>query len=1094
MSKEFSRIGLDQLCSWTLNEYDRTQQIFGVHKDLFYTPGSCAPYTMQRYGEFLETPLGVAAGPHTQMAQNIIVAWLCGSRYIELKTIQTLDELDVSKPCIDAYDEGYNCEWSQELRLSESFDEYLNAWIMIHVLRHKFGWEDPRGRGFIFNMSVGYNLEGILKENVQKFLSRMADCSTELKEKLAVVRKYYPDVDKIEIPAIMSNNVTLSTMHGCPPDEIEKIAMYLVNERGYHTTIKLNPTLLGPKQLRHILNTRLGFDSIVPDEAFAHDLKYDDGLKIIRNMLTAAEKKGVEFNLKLTNTLEVQNHRPIFAEDQKMMYMSGRALHPISINLAAKLQNEFDGELDISFSAGADCFNMPKIIASGIKPVTLCTDLLKPGGYGRTTQYLEELARVMKAENAKDIDSFSRAFANHGGANKTKAALVNLRRYAGAVINCPDNQKENKTGDSVKTSRPLTAFDCIQAPCIHTCPAGQDIPSYMYYTAEGDYSKAYEVIMRNNPMPNVLGMVCDHQCQHKCTRANYDSSLLIREIKRFITLKHSARPELKPAEDNGRKVAIIGGGPSGLSCAYFLKLEGFGVDVFETRSFAGGMVSDAIPAFRLTADAIKRDVDYIQNLGVNLSYEHKIDRNEFDRLRREYDYVYVAVGAQAAKMMGIPGEDAQGVLDQLSFLSDVRRDKEVKIGPKVAVIGGGNSAMDAARTAMRIVGDQGKVTLVYRRTQAQMPADKEEIKALVDEKIEVKELHQPLEIIVVDGQVKGLKCQRMKLGEPDASGRRRPVPIDGQIADLEFDTVIEAIGQNVIPEFISLEELKTDPVTGMTKIDEVFAGGDAVRGASTIVNAVGDGQRAAENIILRATAQGLDLAPAKFPKGMTPEQFQLKSARKVRGIKLPEIDLGQRKGFATVIRDLTEEEAKFEASRCLYCNDVCNVCVTVCPNRANRSYTVKPGDYVIQKAVLKKGKYKIHNDLVMRLTQDVQVINIGDFCNECGNCTTFCPSNGAPYRDKPKFYLTDESFAQEKDGFRLYDKGIKARVDGHEISLEERDDALHFTDGTMHARLKKDSLEVFAVEPKGERPREYSFAAALEMAVLYQSLSGEAFI
>jgi putative selenate reductase len=1094
MSKEFSRISIDRLCSWILKEYDETNQIFGVHKDLFFTPKANDPFSMNRYGQYMESPIGVAAGPHTQMAQNLIMAWLCGSRYLELKTVQTLDELNVSKPCIDMQDEGYNCEWSQELKLDDSFDEYLNAWIMLHVLHHKFGWNNEKGRGFIFNMSVGYNLEGVLKANVQKFLDRMENCETELKEKLAVVKKYYPEVDQIDIPSKLSDNITLSTMHGCPPDEIEKIAMYLVKERKYHTTIKCNPTLLGAEHLRHILNEKLGFETNVPDEAFGHDLKYPDGVKIIQNMIKASAEENLDFALKLTNTLEAMNHKDFFPENEKMMYMSGRALHPISINVAAKLQNEFDGQLDLSFSAGADCFNLPKIIAAGIKPVTVSSDVLKPGGYGRLSQYLETLGDAMKAENAANFDEYVIKFAGGDYKDVKKAALVNLRRYAGNVADQDAYKKDSKTGGegaSVKTTRDLPEFDCVQAPCIHTCPAGQDIPSYMYHTAKGDFEEAYKVIMRNNPLPNVLGMVCDHQCQYKCTRANYDSSLLIREIKRFIAAKNEVRPELKPAKDNGKKVAIIGAGPSGLSAAYFLRLEGFEVSVYETKSFAGGMIADAIPSFRLTAEAIKKDVEYIRNLGVTINYDCKIDKDKFNKLKDESDYLYVAIGAQEAKKMGVNGEDANGVIDQLTFLSDVRREKDVKIGPNVAIIGGGNSAMDAARTALRLVGENGKVTIVYRRTVAQMPADKEEIKAVIEENVEVKELHQPLEIIAKDGKVTGLKCQQMKLGAKGKDGRRRPEPIDGAIVELKFDTVIPAIGQNVVIDFIDQKDLEVDPGTGMTKIKNVFAGGDAVRGASTIVKAVGDGQIAAKNIIAIA-GKDLDLKPAKLTKGMSSAEFQLKSARKVKGMHIPEIDLGERQGFATVIRELTEAEAKKEAERCLYCNDVCNVCVTVCPNRANRSYQIETGDYKVQKAVFKKGKAKIEKVETLRLAQSNQVLNVGDFCNECGNCTHFCPTAGDPYKDKPKFYLTEESFKEEKNGYHLMAQSLKARFDGKEHILEEKDDAYHYQVGGIKAKIDKKSLEVKSADSK-DKVKEFTFDKALKMGILYRALKGSCF-
>jgi putative selenate reductase len=927
---------------------------------------------------------------------------------------------------------------------------------------------------------------------VQSFLDKMEDCSEVLKQKIAAVKKIYPEISSIEIPAKLSDNVTLSTMHGCPPEEIEKIAMYLVKERKYHTTIKLNPTLLGPKKLRTILNDRLGFETSVPDEAFEHDLKYDDGVKIIKNVSEAAEENNVCFSLKLTNTLESENHKDIFPEDQKMMYMSGRALHPVSVNVAATLQDEFAGKLDISFCAGTDCFNFHQIIAANIKPVTICSDILKPGGYGRQLQYLENLSDAIEAEKASNIDEFVSRYAGLKVSDTQKAGLINLRRYAGAVIANPAYHRESKTGLSVKTMRELTEFDCVAAPCISTCPAGQDIPSYLYYTAKGDYKKAFEVIMKNNPLPHVLGMVCDHQCQHKCTRSNYDQSILIREIKRFIAAKNKYRPELTCEKPNGKKVAIIGAGPSGLSCAYFLALDGYQVEIYETKAFAGGMISDAIPNFRLSVDAVIKDIDFIQKLGVAIKYDQKIDRKKFAQLQRDFDYVYIAIGAQKAKSMGIPGEDAKGVIDQLDFLARVRQGKEVKLGKKVAVIGGGNSAMDAARTAHRLVGEGGKVIVVYRRTQSEMPADVEEVKALLDEGIEIKELHQPLEIIVVDGLVKGMKCQKMKLGEKGSDGRRRPVPIDGAIEDLEFDNVIEAIGQDVVADFIDSKDLEVDSVTGMTRIKNVFAGGDAIRGASTIVKAVGDGQRTAANIVAIAGRE-LDIAPSRIKKGMAPEEFQVKSARKAKGIKLPEIDLGLRKGFATVIRELTEDEARKEAERCLYCNDVCNVCVSVCPNRANRSYRITPGDYMVQKAQMKKGKYKISNEKTFRIKQDIQVLNIGDFCNECGNCTTFCPTSGDPYKNKPKFYLTDKSFKAEKNGYRLCGAVLKARVDGHDHLLEEKDDALHYTHGSLYARLNKNDLSIIAFEPRGQKPRNWSSEMALKMGLLYNALKNEAF-
>jgi len=297
MSDRFK--GLDIRFLWELmeDEYSRQGSYFGIGRGLFFIPKPDDLFRMYRYDKLLETPVGVAAGPHSQMAQNIVSAWLCGARYIELKTVQTLDELDVSKPCIDMEDEGYNCEWSQELCLDESFDEYLKAWVLIYALRRKLGFKDE-SPGFIFNMSVGYNLDGILKDNVQKFFARMENAERELEEKIAELEAVYPSVRKIGIPSKLSDNITLSTMHGCPPDEIEQIAKYLIEEKGLHTTIKLNPTLIGAKTLRMILNEKLGYDTVVPDLAFDHDLKFKDGVEIIRSLSDCAKRRGVHFSVK----------------------------------------------------------------------------------------------------------------------------------------------------------------------------------------------------------------------------------------------------------------------------------------------------------------------------------------------------------------------------------------------------------------------------------------------------------------------------------------------------------------------------------------------------------------------------------------------------------------------------------------------------------------------------------------------------------------------------------------------------------------------------------------------------------------------------
>ncbi|HNY03470.1 MAG TPA: FAD-dependent oxidoreductase, partial [Bacteroidales bacterium] len=803
MSGKLHPIALPRLVRFTLDEI-RQGRFMGIPGSLFFKPELADPFRSMRYGQLLETPVGVAAGPHTQMAQNIIAAWLCGARYIELKTIQTLDELEVSKPCIDMQDEGYNCEWSQELRVEESFSEYLNAWIIIHILHHELGFGGTSGT--LFNMSVGYNLDGILNDNVQWFLDRMRDCTAELAEAKKRIRAIYPAIDRVNIPSLISDHVTLSTMHGCPPGEIEKIGLYLIREKKLHTTIKLNPTLLGAEDLRGILNARLGFATEVPDAAFEHDLRYPDALKILRSLMAAPAENGLKFSVKLTNTLESVNNKAVFGPPESMMYMSGRALHPVSISLARKLQNDMQGTVDISFSAGVDCFNIAEVIACGMKPVTVCSDLLKPGGYGRLHQYIGNLRREFSSRHARSIDDYILQVAGteyNQEESVSFAALRNLNNYADRVAGNPAYHKKLLSDPSIKTTRELGWFDCIHAPCTDTCPTNQDIPEYMDHTAKGDIPAAFETIFRTNPFPSVTGMVCDHLCQLKCTRINYDEALHIREIKRFVAENAAppAPPSLgltpRPEGEGPGAGAVIGAGPAGLSCAWFLRKAGYEVDIFERRKIAGGMVSAAIPSFRLTSQAIETDIRRILASGVGFHDGYPVDKEIFEKLRSEYDVIFLAAGAQKSVTLQIEGAEAAGVIDPLEFLFAVKQNRDFALGSHVVIIGGGNTAMDAARTACRLVGANGGVTIVYRRTVREMPADRGEIEAVSSEGIRIMELVSPRLILSAGGRVKALVCERNILAMKGKDGRAIPVAVPGSEFEIPCDTIIPALGQQL---------------------------------------------------------------------------------------------------------------------------------------------------------------------------------------------------------------------------------------------------------------------------------------------------------
>jgi putative selenate reductase len=1068
MSDKFSIIGIDSLYQLIENDYRERKEIFGIPEELFFKPSAKDNFRLQRYGKTLESPIGVAAGPHTQMAQNIISAWLCGARYIELKTVQTLDEINVSKPCIDIQDEGYNCEWSQELKIKEAYDEYLKAWIIIHVLKHKFGFDNSEGLGMIFNMSVGYNMEGILKDNVQWFFNKMENCKTEKEEYIEILKKYFPDISKINISDKISDNITLSTMHGCPPAEIEKIGLYLINEKKLHTTIKLNPTLLGAEALRDILNKNCGFRTEVPDIAFEHDLKYPDAIKLINSLQQAAEKNNVIFNLKLTNTLESVNNKTIFTPEEKMMYMSGRALHPISINLAKKLQNDFKNTLDISFCAGADCFNISDILSCGLIPVTVCSDILKPGGYGRLSQYLDELKNWKPNKNTLEF----------------------LNKYAESVVNSEHYKCDKFSTPDIKTNKSLNYFDCIHAPCVDTCPTNQDIPDYLYHTSKGEFGKAFEVIMKKNPFPSVLGMVCDHLCQTKCTRINYDNPLLIREVKRFIAENGNELKLLKPAKEINKKVSIIGAGPSGLACAYFLCLAGFSVEIYETKNIPGGMVSDAIPSFRMKAEAINKDIERIKNLGVKINYNNKIDTTAFEKIQKQSDFVYIATGAQKFKSPGIEGENANGVIDAFTFLSSIKKGEKINIGKNIIVIGGGNTAMDVARTAFRIADKDGKVIVIYRRTRNEMPADVEEIKALLEEGIEIMELTAPEKIISENGKVVKIICSKMKLGESDSSGRAKPVKVLDSNFEIKVDTIIPALGQDVDIDFVQPNLLKADAATFETQLKNIFIGGDAMRGAATVIKAVGDGRKVASQIIDRAGIE-FSFDAEKENRGFDYKDHIIRKSKRVRGEHAPETEIKERNNFNIIVSPLTKEQAMNEAKRCLLCDEVCSVCVTVCPNRANYTYFRKPVKIQISKVVNKNGVVNIEKSGILNITQKYQVLNIGDFCNECGNCTTFCPTNGAPYRDKPKFYLISKSFKEVENGFmlsKLKDKTVLINKVNNDIStLTLKDGQFIFESEKVKGIFESKNFILNSAEFLDKKINEFEFSKAAEMFVLFEA-------
>ncbi|MGO9180392.1 MAG: putative selenate reductase subunit YgfK [Candidatus Limnocylindrales bacterium] len=1108
MSDRFHPISMEQLTDWVFTELQQRGSLFNVPRSAFFVPRPDHRFRRREYEVELETPFGVAAGPHTQMAQNIITAWLVGARLIELKTVQTLDELDVNKPCIDAQDEGYNVEWSQELKVHQSFDEYLRAWVLIHALHHELGWPGERP-GMVFNMSVGYNLEGIRQPNVQWYLDAMADASAYLPAYVEIVARRFPAVRQVDIPARLSDSVTLSTMHGCPPDEIERISQYLLEERGLHTSVKCNPTLLGADRVRGIITGDLGFRDVpIPDGAFGHDLQWVDAVPMFHNLRQAAAARGRTFGLKLTNTLEVDNWRTVFERDATM-YLSGRPLHAVTTNLAAAITEEFGAGVPISFAGGADCFNVARLLSSGIRTVTVCSDLLKSGGYLRMLQYPEHVDAAFDAVDAKDTDDFIRRTAradgfDGDGADVAACALFNLRRYADAVRHDWRYQKQSFRMDRSKTPRQLGLFDCIAAPCLDECPIDQQVPQYMAAVRAGDFREAVRITRLDNPLPAVLGRVCDHLCENTCIRTHLDQPLAIRQIKRFI-MEHEGQPTpLAALHATASRVAVIGAGPAGLAAAEWLARAGIGVTIFEAHPYAGGMVGGAIPSYRLPQAQIDQDLAVLERLGVEFRYNQRAGVDfTIDELGGEgFAAIFIAVGAQRAKRLGLPGEDAEGTIDGVTFLRSVREGRPVAIGSRVAVVGAGDTAMDCVRSARRA--GASSVSLIYRRSVDQMPADPEEIHASREEGISIVELARPTALRVRDGRLAGLVCTRTAYrGVRDAAGRKVPEDVPGTDFEIGVDTLILAISQHAVldffgdraPDLTPAGYIAVDPVTFETSVPGVYAGGDvAARGPASIVQAAADGKRVAAAI---AAALGVPPQhPAAEPSGAgTRSELQalvVRRARREYRVPIRTSDLDRRDGFEETVLGYSADEAMKEASRCLDCDKICSLCVGVCPNLALTTYEMAPVRADLPVLAVANGAVVANGSAPFVAEQRLQIAVLTDFCNECGNCVTACPTSGKPYVDKPRLYLDRADFeAQASNAFMLLGDGtMEARFDGrtHRISVNGR---IEYTAPGFRAVLERDTFALGEATPTGAADGELlSLQPAAVMATLLTGVTG----
>jgi NADPH-dependent glutamate synthase beta subunit-like oxidoreductase/dihydroorotate dehydrogenase len=487
----------------------------------------------------------------------------------------------------------------------------------------------------------------------------------------------------------------------------------------------------------------------------------------------------------------------------------------------------------------------------------------------------------------------------------------------------------------------------LSAPCKFACPGQVPAQGYVRKVAEGDLEEAHRLIVSRDPLQSVCAYVCAHPCEPACTRGEIDEPIRIRDIKRFV-LEHAAeqgwRPEVDRLPGSGKRVAVVGSGPAGIACAWDLARAGYAVTVFEAEARPGGMLRQGIPRFRLPEKVLDKEIDALTSLGVEIECGQRLGGDlTLDNLRqRGFDAIFLGVGAQAGRELDVPGEGARGVIPAVSFLAAVRRDGKARIRRRVAVVGGGFTAVDAARTAVRLGAPE--VFLAYRRTRDEMPAVPAEVGEAEEEGVRVIYLVAPIEGIEDAGEVAGLRMRINTLGEPDASGRRRPDPIAEADFTLRCDTIINAVGQAVGGDIEGIAltpegTLRGDADTGATEIAEVFVGGDAATGPDTVIGAVASGRRAAASIdrYLSGEAPFLSYDPV-----LTQVSIESVLARAGRSEREPRVAIELRpaasrsRDFEPYDRTLTQEEAIREALRCLACGcgSGCGLCERICWNFA----------------------------------------------------------------------------------------------------------------------------------------------------------------
>lgn len=873
MSDLLRPLSFEKLMALLLEEYSADGTIFGV-KDFYKAGRSRLPI----FGLRIENPVGPAAGPITQTAQGIIAAYAAGARFFELKTVYP-DGAVAEKPSASIGERTFTSEHPSELSLGDAFGEYVKAWYAIKLLSTAFELGVPEG--FIFNMSVGGSLEELKSDKMNSFIEglKSAEYTPVWRECENWARAHMDELDGIDNTYLsdISPNVCISATfvprEGLSAEEIEACAEYLIEEKRLHTFVRLSPDILGYYSIRGILDINGYYDIEISKERIDSEAGYEELKPALSRLQFKADSHRLEFGVKVCDGLCVENAAELPVKGGKL---TGRALFPIAFSLAEKIANDFGGGLRICFAGGADIFTAEKLFNAGIWPVTMVSDIIRPGGLAR-------LKRIVEAVSKCDYTQFS-------GILTSELPDIEKEAYSGG------RYKNTEYAALRKIKEEIPFVNCAKAQCRAVCPLGQDIPLITRLLKNDRSLEALRVIFERNPMPFTVETLCAHPCADSCSRRFYEGALAV-NAENLRAAKNACFDLLDETELKsraGESIAVVGCGPAGLATACFLTRQGAKVTIFDKEYRPGGAVTKYVPKFRINDADVEWDVTLIQTLGIEMELGTEV--TSIKELREQgFEKVVLAIGAGAQRHLKFAFGKS---VPALEFLEQCKREQQEELEEKyvgnLVVVGGGHTAIAAARCAKKL-SSIDKVTVVFDRPQKEMTASPSEIAAMKKDGIFVMDSLSP-------SGVRGgnLFCRKTAYGEPDEETGVRPLLITEQKEKLAADVVINAVGEECDSPLL-------DEADG-----NVYLVGNALfNRTADIAEVIADAQRLSKK-----------LANAHFDKYVPDNETEDRTFLKNRG-KL-----------------CMDCKACKEGERCLECDTVCEFCAESCPNRANLVVTL----------------------------------------------------------------------------------------------------------------------------------------------------------